>query len=342
MIGRQATRISGAIALCCLNACVAHYTRDQRTADGYAYTPPVTTAQWQYSTNGPVELEPSARTLRHHDVIPLSFASSGSNGHAQNRVEGLYLRSRLPGAKKLLIVLPIWGASRYPPRKIAYGYAGHSRGDAHVIWLYGEPPLFPWQTLWSTPSEEEWIETTEESIERYRAAVNDTRRLIDWLGTREEVDPQRIGIIGFSMGALAAATIMGTDARIETGVYMVGGANFTEVMAQCRGKAGRMWQHALRSYGWSLDDYRRFFDERTGFADPALYAGHYNPDKILIIDARFDNCIPPVSREALWELSGYPERITMLYRHKSAFYSLTPLGFNFVRGIIYRFFDRAL
>ena len=342
MTGRHTRIISGALVLCCLNACVAHYTRDQRTVDGYVYTPPVANVDWQYSTNGPVELEPAARTLRHHDVIPLSFASSGANGHARNRVEGLYLRSRSPDAKKLLIVLPIWGSSRYPPRKIAYGYAEHSRGDAHVIWLYGEPPLFPWHTLWSTPSEDEWIEITEEGVERYRSAVNDTRRLIDWLATREEVDQQRIGIIGFSMGALAAATIMGTDPRIETGVYMVGGAMFSEVMAQCRGKAGRMRNHALRSFGWTQDEYRRFFEERFGPADPTQYAGHYNPDRILIIDARFDNCIPPVSRNALWELTGYPERITMLYRHKSAFYSLTPLGFNFARGIIYRFFDRAL
>ena len=342
MTGRHAFRISIALVVCCQSACVAHYSRDQRTSDGYVYLPPVANPELQYSTNGPVRLDPPVRRLRHHDAIPLSYGSSGANGHAQNRVEGLYLRSRQPGPKKLVIVLPIWGSSRYPPQKIAHGYARHSRGDAHVIWLYGEPPLFPWETLWSTPSEEEWVSVAENSIERYRTAVNDTRRLIDWLSTREEVDPDRVAIIGFSMGALAAATIMGNDPRIAAAVYMTGGAMFTEVMAQCRGKAGRMREHALRTYNWSLDDYRRFFKERIGAGEPTLYAGHYNPDKILIIDARFDNCIPPVSREALWKLAGYPERITMLYRHKGAFYSLTPLGFNFARGIIYRFFDRAL
>ena len=342
MMKRHAFRVSCALALCCLNACVAHYTRDQRTDDGYVYAPPVASEGLDYSANGPVELGPPLRTLRHHDVIPLSYASSGANGHARNRVEGLYLRSRLPGAKKLLIVLPIWGSSQYPPRTISYGYAGHSEGDAHVIWLYGEPPLFPWEILWSTPSEEEWIAIAEDSLERYRTAVNDTRRLIDWLVTREEVDPDRIAIIGFSMGALAAATIMGNDPRISAGVYMAGGAMFSEVMAQCRGKAGRMREHALEAYGWSLDDYRHFFEERTGAVEPTLHAGHYDPDRILIIDARFDNCIPRISREALWEVTGYPERVTVLYRHKSAFLSLTPLGFNFARGIIYRFFDRVL
>lgn len=343
MIGRFITRLLTAATLLCVGACVAHFRRDQQTTEGYEYEPPgAPIPQLNYVANGPVELAARTEELRFHDVVPLSYASSGTNGHALNRVDGVYLRSRLPGPKKLVIVLPIWGTSTYPPRKIAYGYARYSKGDAHVLWIFGEPPLFPWKTLWSTPSEEEWIAITDDAVERYRTAVIDTRRLLDWIDTREEVDSDRVAIVGFSMGALAAATIMGNDARVSAGVYMMGGANFAEVMAECRGKAGRMRKHALDSYGWSLQTYRAFFEERMGLADPVLYAGHYNPDKILIIDTKFDNCIPPQSREALWETTGQPERITMLYRHKSAFYSLTPLGFNFARGKIYRFLDKAL
>ena len=343
MIGRIATRLLTGAILLCLGACVGHYRRDQQTVEGYEYEPPTAAApSLNYTVNGPVELGEPARQLRYHDAIPLSYGSSGSNGHARNRVEGLYLRSRLPGAKKLVIVLPIWGTSTYPPRKVAHGYAKHSKGDAHVLWVFGEPPLFPWETLWSTSSEEEWVAITEGGIERYRSAVIDTRRLLDWVGTREEIDAQRVAIVGFSMGALAAATIMGNDARVSTGVYMMGGANFAHVMAECRGKAGRMREHALNSYGWSLEEYRTFFEDRIGPAEPMRYKGRYNPDKILMIDTKFDNCIPPHAREALWETTGQPERITMLYRHKGAFYSLTPLGFNFARGMIYRFLDRTL
>jgi hypothetical protein len=52
--------------------------------------------------------------------------------------------------------------------------------------------------------------------------------------------------------------------------------------------------------------------------------------------------MPESSRAALWEVTGHPERITMLYKHRTAFYSLTPLGLNFTRRKIYRFLDRAL
>lgn len=231
----RAMKVAGALAACCLYACVAHYSRDQQTHEGYRNVPPAPGPNWQYTPRGPVALAPIEDTKRFHDVIPLSFASSGVNGHVLNRVEGLYLRSRQPGPKKLLIVLPIWGSSRYPPQKIAYGYAAHTRGDAHAIWLYGEPPVFPWRELWIVAGEANWIEVANDSVERYRAAVNDTRRLIDWLGTREEVDPDRIAVVGFSMGALAASTIMGIDSRVAAGVFMTGGADFAEIMAQCAG-----------------------------------------------------------------------------------------------------------
>ena len=334
--------MAGALAVCCLNACVAHYNRVQQTPDDYRQLPAAANAGWHYSAGGPVELQPVEKTLRRHDVIPLSYPSSGVNGHAGNLVQGEYLRSRLPGPKKLLVVLPIWGSSMYPSQKVAYGYASHSSGEAHVIWLFGESPLFPWQDLWSVPDETEWVGIAEDSIQRYRAAVNDARRLIDWLSTREEVDPDRIAIVGFSMGALAAATIMGIDSRVSAGVFMTGGAMLSEVMAQCRGKAGRMREHALATFGWSEQEYRQFFDQRFGAGEPMRYAGHYDPDNILIIDARFDNCVPKVSREALWDVTGQPRRMTLLFTHNSAYLALTPLGLNFARRSIYRFLDRTL
>ena len=326
-----------------LGACVAHFRRDQQPVPGYEFQPPTAAhPSLNYTSPGPVELQPPIEQSRHHELIPLTYPSSGTNGYPSNRVEGLYFKSRQPSAKKLVIVLPIWGTSTYPPKKISHGYARHSRGDAHVIWIFGEPPLFPWRTLWSTPSEEEWISIVEEALERYRTAVIDTRRLLDWVETREEIDTSRIAIVGFSMGALASATIIGNDARVSGGVLMMGGANFADIMVKCRGKAGRMREHVLESFGWTTEMYHAFFDQRFGPAEPAHYAGRYNPDKMLIIDATFDNCIPRQSRETLWRVTGYPERISMLYRHKGAFYSLTPVGFNFARGMIYRFLDRAL
>ena len=72
------------------------------------------------------------------------------------------------------------------------------------------------------------------------------------------------------------------------------------------------------------------------------FEGRYDPEKILMIDAMFDDCMPESSRTALWEVTGHPHRMTFLYQHRSAFYSLTPLGLNVSRREIYRFLDDRL
>jgi hypothetical protein len=134
--------------------CIAHLHYDRPPPEGFEYTPPAEpNPLFGYEDAGAVELSEPIDTTRHHDILRFSFPSTGDNGHPRNLVEGQYFRSRTPGAKKLVVVMPIWGTSSYPPSKISYGYARRSRGDAHVIWIYGTAPLFPWDDLTAVPTE---------------------------------------------------------------------------------------------------------------------------------------------------------------------------------------------
>jgi dienelactone hydrolase len=297
-----------------------------------------------FDHSGPVEVELSepVDVTRFHEVMNVSFPSSGMNGGPEQRVDAVYYKSLSPGPKKLVIVLPIWGTSTYPPSRITRGYARRSNGDANIIWVLGDFPLFPWSGLSSTETEAQFVKMARDSAERYRTAVVDMRRLLDWAESRPEIDDSRIAMIGFSMSALVAATLMGNDARISTAVMMMGGADLANVFATCSNRAGEVRTHVLTDYGWSLERYRAFFEDLFGPADPARYAGRYDPDDILMIDAAFDDCMPRESRDALWEAAGRPERLTLLARHRSGFYSLTPLGLNFVRRKIYSFLDEHL
>jgi hypothetical protein len=336
-------KLLGALLPFGVSGCIAHFHRDAPPPIGYEYTPPrVADPNFQYDAAGPLELTDPIDRTRHHDVLRFSFPSSGRNGHPQNIVEGQYFRSRMPGTKKLVVVMPIWGTSSYPPEKISRGYARHSGGDAHVVWIYGTAPLFPWTELKSAPTESAFVAMARDSAERYRAAVVDMRRLLDWVATQSEIDSGRVAFVGFSMSALVTATLLGNDARIAAGVLMMGAANFADVFAACGDRAGEVRAHVMRSFGWSLTEYRDFFQDLFGPADPVQYPGNYDPDKILMIDAMFDDCMPESSRAALWEITGHPERITLLYRHRRAFYSLTPLGLNYSRRKIYQFLDNAL
>lgn len=320
-----------------------HLHRDLQPPPDFEYFPP-SKANSSFACcvkESPVELTPMNGT-RLHEVYHLSFRSSGTNGHPQNLVEGEYYRSREPGPKKLVVVMPIWGTSTYPPSKISHGYARRDGKDTQVIWIYGTAPLFPWDDLKSAPTEAEFMRMARDSAERYRSTVVDMRRLLDWAETRKEIDSSRIAFVGFSMSALVTATLLGNDSRIAAAVLMMGAANFADVFSTCGDRAGEVRKHAMQDFGWSLQRYHDFFQGLFGPADPVRYAGHYDPDKILMIDTMFDDCMPESARAALWEVTGHPERITFFYRHRTAFYSLTPLGLNYSRRKIYHFLDKTL
>jgi hypothetical protein len=336
-------RLSVALMLFLGSGCVAHLHKEEMPPPDFEYTP-ATQADpaFEYEPRGKVEVSAPVDHTRFHEVVHLSFPSSGTTGAADNEVHAIYYRSRSAGRKKLVIVLPIWGTSDYPPSRITRGYARHSHGEANIIWILGDTPLFPWTGLSTTSSEQQFVTMAKNSAERYRTAVIDMRRLIDWAETQPDIDARHIGMVGFSMSALVTATIMGNDSRVSTAVLMMGAADLANIFSHCSNRAGEVRQHVLSEYGWSLERYHDFFEGIFGPADPLRYKGHYDPDKILMIDAAFDDCMSRSSRDALWEVTGHPERITLLSRHRSGFYSLTPLGLNFIRRRIYHFLNETL
>ncbi len=56
--------------------------------------------------------------------------------------------------------------------------------------------------------------------------VWDTLRLIDWLETRDDIDPRRIGVIGFSKGGIETYLAAAVDARIAVVVPCIGVQSF--------------------------------------------------------------------------------------------------------------------
>ena len=323
--------------------CVLHVQRALEPPPGFEYDRPQgALPPFDSFERTPVELSEPFDETGAHEIVHLSFRSSGRNGHPRNLVEGQYYRAKAAGRKSLVVVMPIWGTSSYPPAKISRGYARHAGQDTNVVWIYGDAPLFPWDALSSAPTEESFRAMARDSVERYRAAVVDMRRLVDWATEQPEIDPRRIAFVGFSMSALVTATLLANEPRVAGGVLMMGAARFADVFAFCRNSAGEVRDHALRTFGWTIDEYRNFFKELFDPADPMRFAGRYDPNEILMIDAMFDDCMPESSRAALWEITGHPQRVTFLYQHRSTFYSLTPIGLNVSRRQIYRFLDETI
>jgi cephalosporin-C deacetylase-like acetyl esterase len=68
-----------------------------------------------------------------------------------------------------------------------------------------------------------------------RQTVVDERRGLDLLADRPEIDPQRLGVMGFSLGAVASAALVGVDHRIRCGVLASAGQRLAPLLQRFGG-----------------------------------------------------------------------------------------------------------
>ena len=154
-----------------------------------------------------------------------------------------------------------------------------------------------------------------------RAALLDGRRLLDWLVTRPEVDPDRLGVAGVSLGGILAATLLGVDDRVRAGILLMAGGGIAEILHDSAEKPVRAFRNTLREER-RLEGREAFLAEVQPFTepvDPLSYAEGIDPRSVLLVSGRFDRVIPPERTRALWEALGHPTWIRLPIGHYQFF-----------------------
>jgi hypothetical protein len=289
-----------------------------------------------------IEARQARSTWLHHDVLELRRPAP-CTGEKEPGPGALAMVSREPGLKRWVVVLPIWGSSEYPPRKIVRWLLEGPRGkDTNVLWVQGYKNLQDYPAMMRAPTEEAFLAEVGRTADCIGAAARDVSSFADWIFARPETDPHRVGIVGFSISAMVACSVMGRDPRFSAGVLVMVGGHFHEILATCSGEEREVREHTMARFGWSLGEFRRAIEAPLAPVDPVLYAGKVDPSRVLYIDAGKDTCIPASAREDLWEALGRPERFTVNYSHKRSFLSMTILGFDVTTRRIVRFLDQKL
>ena len=280
---------------------------------------------------------------RHYDVQEFSFAATGNNGQAGNTVSGRLFSGHAAGPRPVVIVLPVWGISEYPSRKLSRDLMKRSRGRIDVMLVESNGYLIDWDAMAQAQSEAQFRLMAREAAARVRDAVIDTRRMVDWLERQPWIDPQRIGVAGFSLSAVAVGLALVHEPRFAAGVVILGGANPAEIFAVCDGRPGMVREAVRERFAWSQQQYFEVFAEAMVDGDARRYPGRVaDPSRVLFVEASHDDCMTRQSREDLWEVLGRPERISFGFRHRPTFYAMTPLGFNVLGGHATRFFEDRL
>jgi len=176
-----------------------------------------------------------------------------------------------------------------------------------------------------------------------RNFVLDARSLIGWLATRPEVDPQRIATAGVSLGGILAATTLAQEPRASAGFFVMAGGGLPEILRDSQdGDVVRFREQGIEAHAFrDAEDLARLARPFTDPVDPLSWAERIEPDRVLLISARFDQVIAADRTRALWLALGRPRWLTVPTGH----YQLVPYFWWAVgRGADHldRVFGRAL
>ncbi|HEX8833495.1 MAG TPA: acetylxylan esterase [Abditibacteriaceae bacterium] len=129
--------------------------------------------------------------------------------------------------------------------------------------------------------------------------VQDVRRAVDFLQTKPEVDQQRMGLIGLSLGAMLGTITTAVDERIQTAILVVGGGGWKTILAASQ----ESFAQSSRAQGVQEADFALLED-----VDPVNFAGHISPRPVLLLNGRKDDIIPPSSAEVLFNAAKEPKK----------------------------------
>ncbi|MBV9850968.1 MAG: prolyl oligopeptidase family serine peptidase [Armatimonadetes bacterium] len=124
-----------------------------------------------------------------------------------------------------------------------------------------------------------------------RQAVIDARRGADWLQTRPDIDPKRLGIGGISLGGVLAPLVAGADSRLTVVLTVVGGADVADLI--WKSFTTRGVHKGLVQRGETYQSLER------GMApfEAGRWLHHFNPDNALLFNGRDDFIVRPWQAE---------------------------------------------
>ena len=140
----------------------------------------------------------------------------------------------------------------------------------------------------------------QETIDGMTQAVKDVRYGAAWLASRPEVDPDQLGIMGISLGGITSALALTAEPRLHKACLLLAGGD----MGKVAWESERL--HELRERWVAGGGTKEAFFELMRTVDPAAYGENVRDRKILMLNARHDEVIPPACTEALWLAFGKP------------------------------------
>jgi acetyl esterase/lipase len=151
-----------------------------------------------------------------------------------------------------------------------------------------------------------------DGIAATRQAVGDVRRAADWLLSRPEIDPERLGIVGISLGGIAGSLCAGVDPRLKRNVFVIAGGDVPSILMN-ESRETRQVREKMKERGIGREE----LEKQVLCIEPARFAGRIDPKGTLMLNAQNDEVIPKVATEKLWHAAHEPEIVWYPCGHRT-------------------------
>jgi dienelactone hydrolase len=167
--------------------------------------------------------------------------------------------------------------------------------------------------------------------QRPAKTINEARRLIDYLSTRPDLDPERLYLVGASYGAVTGSTVLAWDKRLRAGVLVYGGGDFNKLLDSYANHLAvaamlglidgrnvnpekpplpKLTASQERKVGLVLGCFKPVARYFLGVVDPVRYASQITPRPVFFQNGQFDVLVPAAAGHALQDAARQPKKIT--------------------------------
>jgi len=158
-----------------------------------------------------------------------------------------------------------------------------------------------------------------EEVEAYfRQTVLDNRQALDYLVTRTDVDPNRLGCLGLSLGGIKASLVAAVDRRIKCAVLGLAGGSMADITMHSKEHGLEEYVHELLALGVEPALIYGELKEKVR-TDPLRLGPYLDARNTLLFIAGFDQVVPTWTGQQLRQAIGDPQTIYLLAGHYTSF-----------------------
>jgi dienelactone hydrolase len=226
-------------------------------------------------------------------VYRLRFPSPYKSPHPENNVvHAEYYRPPGDGPFPCAIVLDITAGDQRVAKAVATHLAGRGVAALCVQMAYYGPRRPPGSPIRFLSYD------LKQTFDCVRQTVLDLRCATAWMESRPELDKERLGIVGTSLGSFVAALTAEMEPRLKRVAVLLGGGGLVE--AYYDDPRAKPFRGVFEALGGTKELAVKTFAP----VDPLTCAANLKGRRVLIVAARQDEVVPARAAEALWRATG--------------------------------------